>query len=477
MTCRQWKYNTRLLITLVVLWPTVVSHATTDRPPNIVFILVDDLGWNELGCYGDSFFETPHLDRLAAQGMRFTNAYAPSPICSSSRAAFLTGRSPARLGFEFVIQSKNSGPEVPNAPLLTPPYAEQLALDEVTIGEALQEAGYVTGFFGKWHVNQHHQGYLGWSPTHGPLAQGFLFGDVDRGSHPYTYSDRGFGDFQSGEYPPHAMTEKAIDFLKNNKGRPMLLYYSSYYVHNPVHTRCKWLYDKFADKPDATGAPADRAMYGAFVAMMDHYIGQLLGSLDELGLSENTVVIFTSDNGGSPAYHFRSVLRGSKWNLYEGGIRVPLIVRWPAAIQSATVCDIPVAGMDIFPTICQLAGVAPAENRPLDGVSIVPLLRDASGKGWNRDTLYWHFPYYIRRVDTRPQSAIRQGDWKLIYHYEDHRVELYNLANDIGEKIQRRWDQPEKVQLLREALARYLKSVEARMPTPNPEYDPDRGAL
>ncbi|TCS85860.1 putative sulfatase [Anseongella ginsenosidimutans] len=433
--------------------------------PNIVFILADDLGWSDIGCYGNPSISTPNLNKLAREGMLFSDAYAPAPICSPSRAAFLTGKSPARLHFEFV--SKPDGSKAPaGTRLQQPAYPRDLPLEEITLAEAI-DSTYATGFFGKWHLTQENDRYLGWGDTFGPLQQGFDKGSEGLGSHPYAYSKeekKTFGNFQRGEYPEDALTGEAVAFLKSVKGRPFLLYYSMYYVHTPVQTRCRWLYDKYK-KLQGAAATEKSIHYAAFVETMDGYVGQLLEALEETGQAENTVVIFTSDNGGHPSFTARGKLKGSKWNLYEGGVRVPMIVRWPGVVKPGSICRIPVTGVDVFPTICSITGAKTDPPRARDGADITPLLRDPSGAGWKREMLYWHFPYYHPDfVNTKPQSSIREGRYKLLYFYEEGRTELYDLSRDPGEGRDLSLAMPGKAARMKDSLFDELQKVKARFP-------------
>ena len=454
------------------------APASADERPNILFILADDLSWSDLGSYGNPWFETPHLDRLASQGARFTRAYSAAPICSASRAAILTGKTPARLGFEFVTKP-DPGFQTVNAPLRAPRFTLNLPLEETTIAEALNEEGYETAFFGKWHLNQHYQRYLGWSPTHGPKAQGFAVAEEDFGSHPYAYwgdkKKRTFLDLKDGEFVKDGLTERAIRFIKKDHEDPFFLMVSHFYVHDPIHTRVKWLHDHYLDK-----IPADHprreilAHYGAMVTSLDHYVGQLLDALDKAGLSDSTYVTFTSDNGGHPNYAGNAPLRGSKWNLYEGGIRVPMITRWPDKITAGSTVTEPVSGVELFSTFQSLAttGTKPA------------------GPGEDH---YWHFPYYHPEKkfkaapaeigindgvtsQTRPHSAIRRGHWKLIQFYENSNIELYDLTVDPYEQSDLSQSNPEKATELREALNQQLEKAGARLPTRNPDYVPEGGA-
>jgi uncharacterized sulfatase len=461
----------------------VAAGASAAERPNIVLILADDLAWSDLACYGSLWHDTPSLDRLAREGMRFTQAYAAAPICSASRAAILTGRSPARLGFEFVTKGKPGRPDL-GQPLLPPPYTLDLPLEEVTMAEMLSGSGYATGFFGKWHVSRHHGGYLRWSPTHGPLRQGFAAGDADFGGHPYGYRKGEGADREvlpDGTFPPDILTDKALAWMRGTK-RPFFLFLSHYFVHDPVHTRCRWLEAKVAGRLPPGAAPG-RAAYGAMVGTLDHLVGRVLGALDEAGLAKDTLVVFTSDNGGHPDHAANGPLRGSKWNLYEGGIRVPLIVRWPGRVAAGSTNDTVVTGCDLFPTFAELAG-AQADGVARDGTSLVPLLRDATTRLPGRPVI-WHFPYYHPETGyeaapesigaddfvtsrTRPHSAVRLGDWKLLHFHEDGRDELYNLRNDIGEQRDLARAEPARARELRRELDAHLAAVGARMPERNP---------
>ncbi len=455
--------------------------------PNILLILVDDLAWSDLACYGHDWHETPQIDRLAAEGMRFTDAYAAAPICSASRASLLTGKTPARLRFEFVTKNK-PGRQKQRAGqrLRTPPYTLNLPLEETTIAEHLQDAGYQTAFFGKWHLNAHHRRYLGWSPTHGPRQQGFQTAVEDFGSHPYQYRGKGNKPpaiTQPGQFARDSMTEKAAAFLKQKHARPWFLMVSHFYVHTPVETRHAWLLRKYERRISADAPNRERRVrYAAFVETLDHYVGELLAALDESGQREKTCVLFTSDNGGHPGYAANGPLRGSKWNLYEGGIRVPLIARYPGVVPAGSKNSTPVIGYDLLPTFASLADqpVDPAREE-LDGQDITPLLR--GGNSPAPRALYWHFPYYhpergyadapaeigindFVTSQTRPQSAIRLGNHKLVLHYENQRDELFDLSSDVGEQHDLSREQPNVADDLKQRLVSYLDRAHARRPTP-----------
>ncbi len=463
--------------------------AGTPEKPNVVFILADDLGWRDLRCAGNPWHDTPHLDRLAREGMRFTDGYAAAPICSASRVALLTGRSPARLGFEFVTKEPTAKKPDPHA-LAIPPYPLNLPLAEVTLGEMLGAAGYATGYFGKWHVSQHNNGYLNWSSTHGPLQQGYAEGDQDFGSHSYGDTARPAaeqGTWPEGDYGRDALTEKAIAFLRTQRGaaRPFFLHLGHYYVHTPIRSRAAWLAEKYAARLPA-GADPRRAVYGAMVELLDHYVGRLLAALDELGLAENTLVVFTSDNGGHPEFAANGPRRGSKWNVYEGGLRVPWIVRWPGRVPAGATNDAPFIGTDLLPTLAAATGAALPRGVTLDGRNVLPLWLGApAGRAEAERAFTWHFPYYHPEsgfaaarptigVDdfavsrTFPQSAIRVGEWKLVHFYEDGRDELYRLTDDPAEQNNLAPKEPAKSRELRARLDAELRAAKARLPAPAP---------
>jgi uncharacterized sulfatase len=471
----------RCLFLLFILGSAAAAAA--EPRPNIVFILADDLGVRDLRCYGSPWHDTPHLDRLAREGTRFTQGYAAAPICSASRAALLTGRSPARLGFEFVTKLP-AAKRPAGHPLLGPPYPLNLPLSEVTLGEVLGAAGYATGYFGKWHVSEHHNGYLGWSPTHGPLQQGYVAGEQEFGLHPYSYPGNPSAKatpLLAGDYGRDALTEKALAFLRTKRSQPFFLHLAHYYVHDPIHTRAPWLVEKYRARLPA-GVDPLRVEYAAMVETLDHLVGRLLGALDELGLTRDTLVVFTSDNGGHPAYSANGPFRGSKWNLYEGGIRVPWIVRWPGQVRAGATSDGTFIGTDLLPTLAAAAGAPLPAGVVLDGRNMLPLWRNEAMAAINSPrTLVWHFPYYHPETgyaaakpaigvddfavsQTRPQSALRAGEWKLIHFYEEDRDELYHLTADPSEQRDLAVREPGRTKELRRRLDTYLHDVGARLP-------------
>jgi len=418
--------------------------------------------------------------------MRFTQAYAPAPICSASRASILTGKTTARLGLEFVVKAE-SGEQViePPQPLKAPPFTLSLDLDENTIAEHLREAGYETAYFGKWHLNPHYNGvYNGWSPTHGPGRQGFKVAEEDFGSHPYSKRELAEID-ETGHYHPDGITERAIRFLKQDHSTPFFLMVSHFYVHTPIRSPYTWLLQKYEARiPLDVPKRNQRVKYAAFLETLDHYIGQLMDGLKESNQSDSTLVVFLSDNGGHPEYVSNHPLRGSKWNLYEGGIRVPMIARWPRRISPGSLCKTPVIGYDLFPTFLEVADSSLKNiSNKIDGESLVSLFQ---GKEWKSPrSLYWHFPYYhpegekfdnaLRTIgvddfavsQTRPHSAIRKGDYKLLYFDEDNRSELYYLNEDVSEQNDLSVIQPDTARELQASLFNYLESAKARRATPN----------
>lgn len=453
-----------------------ISLCFADSRPNILLIFADDLSWSDLGCYGNDWIQTPNLDRLAKNGMQFTNAYSAAPICSASRAGLLTGKTPSRLGFEFVTKNEPGGQKMAT-PLKSPPFTLNLSLGEKTIAEQLNDVGYSTAFFGKWHLNQHYKRYLGWSPSHGPSNHGFNVAIDDFGSHPYAYwrnkEARVFDDLKTGEFPKDTLTDQAIEWLQKEHEKPFFCLLSHYYVHDPVHTRMKWLRDQYRNSNNSDLV----ANYAAMVTTLDHQVGRVLNSLEKSGLLDDTLIVFTSDNGGHPNYQGNAPLRGSKWNLYEGGIRVPLIARWQSHIKSGSQCDTPIISLDLYETFCELANKK--TSTATDSRSILPLLK---GVPLSNKKLYWHFPYYHPERNfakspekigvndgvtsqTRPHSAIRDGQWKLLWFHKDDRVELYDLSKDIAELNDLSETNSKVAEQMATDLKNYLGKVNARMPT------------
>lgn len=472
----------RILLGLSLLIQS--SSFLSAASPNILLILADDLAWSDVGCYGHPWHETPHLDQLAGQGMKFTRGYSPAPICSASRASILTGKTTARLKFEFVTKNDPGFQKIEGKTRLkAPPFTLNLSLEEKTIPEYLNELGYLTAFFGKWHLNQHHKRYLGWSPTHGPKAQGFQVAEEDFGGHPYSWGKRNPVPIETvGEFPKDTMIDRATSFLEAEHQKPFFLMVSLFHVHTPVKTECSWLLDKYDTKvPQDSPARNRRVTYAAFVETLDHYVGQILDSLDKSGQNQETLVVFLSDNGGHPEYTTNAPLRGSKWNLYEGGIRVPFLMRWPGKITAGSTSEIPVVGYDLLPTFVNLAG---GTTEKIDGFNLFTLLENPEFS--QERELIFHFPYYhpergyskaLEEIGvgdfavskTHPQSALIRGPHKLITFYGSNRFEYYNLSDDPSEQHSLLDSRPEFAIGFRERLLSLLRHVDARFPTHDDE--------
>lgn len=472
----------RLAAVLLVLFlATQGSELRASPRPNIVFILADDLGWSDLGCYGHQWHRTPNIDRLAQQGMRFTNGYSPAPICSAARASILTGKAVPRLQFEFVTKNDPGHQKIDaEVALQTPPFTLNLPTKELTIAEHLAKLNYRTAFFGKWHVSQHYKRrYLAWHPEFGPKKQGFQFAEEDFGDHPYAWGKRKPADLSEGKFPEDSMIERATKFVRTNHDRPYFLMVSMFHVHTPVKNRCRWLVDQYDTKiPRDIPNREKRLEYAAFVETLDHHVGTILEAINQADIQKETLIVFTSDNGGHPEYCGNAPLRGSKWNLYEGGIRVPFIASWSGKIQPESTCKTPVIGYDLLPTFVELAG-GQADN--IDGVSIARTFEKPQTT-FDR-SLIWHFPYYhpertyskaIEKIGvndfavskTKPQSALRRGNIKIIHFAEDDRVELYDLSKDISEQNDLSKTKPELAQNLKSLLDQKLTDMHARRAVP-----------
>ena len=428
--------------------------------PNFIVMLIDDYGWRDSSCYGSTYYETPNLDALARDGMRFTNAYAACPVCSPTRASIMTGKYPARLRLTDWIPGRK---QWPTARVLTPEFEQQLPLGEVTIAELLAPAGYVSASIGKWHLG---------GPGNLPTEQGFglNYGGTDKGSPPAyfpPYKILGVESKRAGEYLDENLTERAIEFLDETRGRPFFLYLPHFSVHLPFGGKPE-LIEKYRRKANPQGDPR----YAAMVETMDASIGRLRTALAARQLAANTVFVFLADNGGlrfegkrTEAITSNAPLRAGKGHLYEGGIRVPFVVYWPGVTKPGQVNDQPISSVDILPTLARAAG------QPLpagvDGIDLAPALH---GRALKRDALYWHYPHYSNQGGA-PGAAIRQGDFKLIHFYEDDRVELYNLREDLGETRNLARRQPAKARDLRQKLDRWRQQVAAVVPRQNPAYD------
>lgn len=465
--------GTLLALLLLGQAPPSPSSPPAD-PPNIVFILADDLGWTDLGCFGSGFYKTPNIDRLAAQGRKFTDAYTCGPNCQPTRASIISGQYGPRTGIYTVGSTRRF--DTHKRPLVPVQNVTQLDPAIVTVAESLKSAGYSTGMFGKWH--------LGSDPQHHPSAQGFDEAIVSMGRH-FNFKTNPRVETNPNAYLADFLTDRAVDFLERHQHDRFFLYLPHFAVHSPFQAK-KDLIARFQDKPAVGGHHDPR--YAAMITSLDESVGRVLQTLEKLGLSDNTFVLFSSDNGGVGGYHAalklphngitdNAPLRGGKGMLYEGGIRVPFIARWPGHIPANSTCHEPVITIDLYPTFLDLAHASPPQNQPLDGVSLLPCLL-ASGPTCSlpRNALYWHFPGYLGQGKnawrTTPAGAIRQGDYKLIEFFEDGRTELYNLRDDLSEQHDLASQQPEKARALHHQLASWRASIGAPMPRPRTPSDP-----
>lgn len=519
-------FVTCVLVTLTGLFISQCKSKEQKRQ-NVIIFLVDDLGWRDVGCYGSAFYETPNVDKLASQGMRFTNAYASCHVCSPSRASLLTGKYPARLNLTDWLPGRK---DFPFQKLKNVEINQQLPFEENTLAEALKASGYSTAIFGKWH--------LGEEPS-GPDKHGFDVHVPDGWNKgwPLTYYApfrlSGY-DGLEGEYLTDRLTDDALEYMENNKDHPFFLYLSHFAVHDPIEGR-EDLVEKYDVKllnqsdgiapqyilegnPDSdplsieertsllnqqgyegfSGLPRstvkvkqrqDNTNFAAMVESMDTSLGRVLAKLDELGIAENTIIIFCSDNGGMAAANFGNPerridssqvdkafstsnlpLRGAKGWLYEGGIRVPTIIKWSGIEKPGSTCDFPVINTDFYPTILEMLGLPGQPQQTLDGTSIVPLLHGSDRL--DQEALYWHFPHYSNHGMQSPGGAVRYKNYKLIEYYQNGTVQLFNLDTDLEEEHDLSATEPGKTKELLDMLHKWRASVGAKMMPPNPQYDP-----
>src|SRR5688572_2200367 len=443
-------------------------QAEEDPRPNIVFILADDLGYTDVAAYGSKYYETPNIDRLASQGMRFTNGYTCGPNCQPTRAALLSGQYGPRTGVYTVGGIDRF--DWRSRPLRPVDNVTTLPSKTFTIAQSLKNVGYATAQFGKWHLGQNGDAH--------PGRRGFDEAIVSAGQH-FDFKTDPKTDYPPGTYLADFLTDRAVDFVRRKKDGPFFLYLCHFGVHAPYQAK-KELVDRFKDKA-AAGGHRD-PIYAAMLYSVDESVGRVLATLDELNLATDTLVIFTSDNGGVGGYvrdgikqggdrTDNSPLRGGKGMLYEGGVRVPYVFRRPGTIAPGTTCDEPITSVDLYPTLLELAGGQPPEGQPLDGVSYLGLLKSGGKGGPLRDAIYWHFPGYLGAGPgswrTTPAGAIRAGHWKLHEFFEDGRLELYNLRDDIGERRNLAAEMPDKAKELQAKLAAWRQQVGAAMPQKN----------
>ena len=427
------------------------------QKPNIVFILTDDQGWTQLGCYGSKYYETPNINRLAEQGMRFTNAYAACPVCSPTRASIMTGKYPARLHLTDFIKG---GKPPAGSKLQHPQWSKYLPLEEITIAEVLKQSGYATGFFGKYHLSQEKMPPE--SLPFNPDKQGF-----DESFVTYKPSRSMAQEWQTPENDGHnveIITQKSLQFIEDHQKKPFFLYVSHNTIHNPLMEK-KTLIKKYKNKL-GSDLPENNPLIGAMLETLDKSVGRITKKLDELNLSDNTIVIFFSDNGGLENEANQTPLRSGKASLYEGGIRVPFIVKWNGKVEPNTLTDEIVCSVDFFPTLIKAAGIT-KKYENIDGVNLLPtLIRDQK---LSRETIYWHYPHY-HSAGEGPCGAIRSGDYKLIEWFDksingiqtEGALEFYNLKEDVGEQKNLIKDMPELAAKLYKKLSDWRKNVGAQ---------------
>lgn len=457
------------------------SNAVPDPPQNIVLILADDLGWSDLGCYGSDLHETPNIDRLAEQGVRFTCAYTASCVCTPTRASILTGRHPARLKMtKWREGAANRG----TRRLLEPVVLDSLPREELTLAELLHDGGYFAVHVGKWHLGPAES----YPEAHGFDANvgGSLWGAPPSFFYPFR-GDKCFREWRyvpglepgrDGDYLTDRLTDRAIEWIDRLANRPFFLNVWYYAVHTPIEGKAE-LVKKYEAKA-TPGARHTNADYAAMVESLDENVGRILAKLDEAGIADRTAVVFFSDNGGCVIPYARlsggrpptnnAPLRSGKGSLYEGGIRVPLIVRSPGVSPAGTTCDEPIYSCDLFPTLLGLAGISPntVKGVPLDGADLGGLLRNPSAPLDPRP-LFFHYPHYHFREAMTPASAMRDGQWKLLEYFEDRRLELYDLTEDPAEEHDLSGEKPLVAKELRRRLHAWRQRVDAPVPTPNPD--------
>jgi arylsulfatase A-like enzyme len=483
---------------LFFLFSVVVLATAQTKKPNVIIILADDLGWADLMCYGSTFYETPNLDKLATNGVKFNYAYAPSPVCSPTRASLLTGKNPVRTGVtDWIAGRQADGKAMPYEKLIVKPTAYQLALEETTLAEYALNQGYKTYFAGKWHLGEEEKFWpqnQGFQTNMGGWSKGGPSGIVNDtiGGFFTPYNNPMLKDGPAGEYITDRLTTECLDFLDKNGKENFLLMYSLYAVHNPMQAPSA-LVKKYQEKRKKLNLTdkdrfikdedwmknesswrrrvvQDHAIYAAMVENMDTNIGLIIQKLQQLGIDDNTIIIFTSDNGGlstaegSPTTN--GTLRNGKGWLHEGGIRVPFILYWKGKISPSTVSDIPVTTSDIYPTLAKVLNSSYKKDKAVEGENILTQLTTEKSR-----TLYWHYPHYSNQGG-KPGSAIRKGNLKLIYNYEDQSVEMYDVVKDVSEKNNLAAVQPKQAKQMQKELMQWLKINGAKFPDPNPTYKP-----
>ncbi|MCM0649978.1 sulfatase [Clostridium swellfunianum] len=458
-----------------------------NRRPNIVFILIDDMGWKDLSCYGSEFYETPNIDKLAKEGMIFTEAYAACPVCSPTRASIMSGKYPARVGVTDWIGAHTRGK------LIDAPYVKYLPLEEKSLAQSLKEGGYHTWHVGKWHLgtNKYYPDKHGFEVNIGGCHIGHPASGYFSPYHIETLSEG-----NQGEYLTDRLTDEAINFINNNDDKPFFLNLWHYTVHTPIQAKEEDV-NRFKEKAKILGLDKVKDMkeeelfpcyhkknlrvqrrivqsdpeYAAMIYNLDWNVGRLMKVLEETGQADNTVIFFTSDNGGlataegSPTCN-APLSEGKGW-MYEGGVREPLLVKWPGVIAPGSICKEPVSSPDFYPTILEIAELPLVPEQHTDGISFTPLLK--GDETFERGPIFWHYPHYGNQGGS-PSCSIRMGNYKLIMFFEDNRLELYNLEEDISEKVNLANKLPEIALEMHERLVKWINSIDAKIPAPNPEY-------
>jgi arylsulfatase A-like enzyme len=457
-----------MLRRLLAIAGLIASLACATAPPetkplNVVFILVDDMGYADVEPFGNTYHLTPNISKLSNEGMRFTAGYAAAPNCSPTRGSILTGKWPARTGVTQYLP----GNHLPWAKLIQVELPDGMPLEEIMLAQPLKAAGYATASMGKWHLGGGE--YL-------PERRGFdlNFGGGAWGHHKTMFAPFGNPDVPGdppGQYLTDRLAAEAENFIAANRDKPFFLYLPLYAVHSPIEAKPDLIahYDGLADP---TGR--NNKTYAAMVEGVDQLVGRVLQKLEETGAAGNTAVFFFSDNGGVEGRAFNGGFRRGKGWVYEAGIREPLLVKWPGVAAPGSVCETPVSSVDFYPTILEMTGVNDLAGHASDGASLAPLLKQSGAL--DRDTLYWHYPHYSN-AGSPPAGAIREGDWKLIEFFEDSHTELYSLADDPSESQDRAAEMPEKTEALLAKLVSWRESVNAKMPLPNPDFDRARAAI
>jgi len=461
-----------LRITLLLLSSILCLQTQAKDRPNIVFIFIDDMGWGDLGCYGNDFIDTPHIDKLASEGMRFTDFYASGAVCSPTRCAVQSGQNQARIG----ITAHIPGHWRPFERVITPQTTMALPLDVITIGETLQASGYRTGYVGKWH--------LGRGDKFGPAMQGYEFAAEINGPHlpgKFRCMNKELPAPKPDQFRTDYEADLCQDFIRKHKDQPFFLMLSPYQVHIPLASKSV-LVEKYRKRSKEQKRELPHPVYAAMVEEVDAQVGRVVDEIEAQGLTQRTMIVVTSDNGGLYSrYDYKAhaddivsslaPLKGEKGSLHEGGIRIPMVVKFPGQVKPGSICAEPAISHDFYPTFVEVAGGTLPKTQTIDGLSLKPLFCSPDAK-LPRNALYWHYPHYHH---DRPASAIRERNWKMIEYLDGTGdVEIYHLAQDIGESQNLIAERKGKVADLKTKLNVWRQDVLARMPLPNPSFDKDR---